>query len=134
MTPTVALAGPQKTLAAVDPFDGTARDSGLVPIDVAPRDVYPRIIFFDEHRAHFAGTNIAQHERVRILSAVELLSDHLVGISGPFHARQVVVARIARNFHPLRRAAIGVHDADARRGVHLAGFRIWKRLRDGIKT
>src|SRR4051812_39498393 len=114
MTPTVALAGPQETLAAVDPFDVAARDSRLVPIDVSPRDVDPRFVFLSQDRTNLARANVAKHDGVRILAAVELLNDDLVGVRGKFHARKIVVARVAGDFEPLRRTAVGAHNADAR--------------------
>ena len=49
VTPAIAFAGPEKSFTAIDPFDVAARESGLVPIDVAPRDVYPRFVFFSQN-------------------------------------------------------------------------------------
>ena len=115
MTPAVAFTRPEKTSALIDPFDVAASESGFVPIDVAPRDVNPCFVFLSHHRPHFAGARIAHHHVVRVLTAIELLNDQLVGIRRPFHAGQIVVARIAGNLKPASWTTVRVDDTDASR-------------------
>src|SRR6185369_17084830 len=115
MTPAIALAGPEKTFAAVDPLDVAAPESGFVPVDVAPRNVDPRFVFFSHDRTDFAGARVRHHHGVGVLATIELLNDQLIRICGPLHPRQVVVAGIAGHFDPARWTTIRIHDADASR-------------------
>src|SRR5687767_682044 len=134
MTPAVAFAGPEEALAAVDPFNVAARDSRALPIDVAPRDVHPRFVFFDQHWTDLSCAHVAEHDGVGVLAAVELLNDDFFGVCGPLHARQIVVACIAWNFEPSRSTAAGVYYANARGGIHLTSFRIGKNCQNWIKS
>src|SRR5262245_25066363 len=47
--PAVAFAGPQETLAAVNPFDVATPDSRLVPTDITPGDVDPGVVLLGQY-------------------------------------------------------------------------------------
>src|ERR1041384_1804719 len=83
MPPAISLAGPKKTFAAIDPFDVAARESGLVPIDVAPRGIDPRFVFLRQDRTRFAGACVGKKHDVCVLAAIELLDHDFVGAGGP---------------------------------------------------
>ena len=134
MPPTISFTGPQEAFAVVNPFSIAAGQSSLVPIDVAPGNVNPGIILFHQHWTYFAGANVAQHESVVVLQTIQLLNDDLVRIRGPFHARQVVVARVTGNIEPTSGAAGCGYHPDARGGICLARLRIREGSDDGIET
>src|SRR4030095_5614275 len=125
MSPTVTLAGPEKTLAVVDPFNVATSEAGLVPVDIAPGNVDPRIIFLSQHWMNLPGSRIAQHDHIRILQTVELLNDYFIGVSGPLHARKIVVTRVSRNIEPTRRTSGRRNHTDAGGRVSFPG--LWIR-------
>src|ERR1041384_4737414 len=133
MPPAISLAGPKKTFAAIDPFDVAAPESGLVPIDVAPRGIVPRFVFLSQDRTRFAGGCVGKKHDVCVLAAIELLDHDFVGAGGPLHPRQIVVSRITGNIDPPRWTTVRVHNANTSGGVCLTGLRIWECCCNWIK-
>ena len=80
-----------------------------------------------------AGVGIRQHDAHGVLVPVELLENDLVGVAGPFHERDVVIARVAGDFQPARLSAGGRDDADPAGGVGFADLGILDRVDAGIK-
>src|SRR5437868_450386 len=78
VAPAVSLAGPQKPLAMVHPLDVSTGEALLVPIEISPRDVDPGVVFLGKNGSNPTVFNAAQHHDVRVLQAVELLTDHFV--------------------------------------------------------
>ena len=78
--------------------------------------------------------NVSEHDNVGVLQAVKLLDDDLIRTRGPFHSRQIVVARVAGNVEPERLAAGSANDPYLRRGIHLAGLGIRKRSDHWIES
>src|ERR1044072_286676 len=81
--------GPQETFATVNPFNVAASDAGLVPIDIAPRDVDPGFVLLSQNGMRLSGARVSEHHDVGVLATIELLNNELVRARRPFHARQV---------------------------------------------
>src|SRR6185436_4791668 len=78
MPPAVALARPQEALASLDPLDVAARETFLVPIDVAPRNINPGVFFLCEDRLDLPRTRIAEHHDVGVLKPIQLLNGDFI--------------------------------------------------------
>src|SRR5690242_12839774 len=113
MPPAVALTGPEETLTIINPFEVATTQTRLVPIDITPGNVHPRIIFFGEHRPHFSSAHITEHDNVRVLQTIQLLDNDLVRVRSPLHAWQIVVARIPGHIEPLSCTAFCRDNSDA---------------------
>src|SRR6266550_9525989 len=127
VSPAVTFARPKKSLAVIYPLDIAASQARLVPVDVAPRDVHPGVVFFGKHRMNFASLAITKHDHVRVLQAVELLNDNFIGVCGPLHAGQIVVAWVAGNIEPACGAPGGAYHTNACGRISLTCFWIRKR-------
>src|SRR6266498_572018 len=67
MSPAVTFAGPKESRTAIDPLSIAPGQSGFVPIDIAPGDIDPGIVFFCKYRADLTGASVAKHDRLGIL-------------------------------------------------------------------
>src|SRR5271157_3165778 len=63
-----------------------------------------------------------------------MFENQRVGISSPFHARNVVLVRIAGDLHPLCFPADGRHDTDANGGILCSGLRVGNLSDCGINA
>src|SRR5437899_7758358 len=104
MPPSAPLADPGEAFPALEPAE-------------VIHDVDPRAVAIDEDRLHGAGARVTEVKCERILKSVEVLEHDVVRLTGPVHARDVVVPRVARDRQPPRFPAAGTHDAHTRRGV-----------------
>ena len=103
VSPPVALAGPQELCSPREPLQIVHHvEPGAVPLG--------------EHRAHGAARGVRQQHAIGILEPVHALQHELLG-SRPFHARQVVVPRVAVDLQPRGGAAVRAHDARRDRGI-----------------
>ena len=75
-------------------------------------------------RRDVAAARVGDQQIVGVLQPVQLLDQQRARVVGPLQRRQIGVARIAGRLHPADRAAGGVDDADAHRGIGGAGLRI----------
>ena len=118
MAPAIALAGPQEPFSLVGPFNIAARQAVLVPIELAPGNVHPRLVLFGEEHARNRrqfGLGLAQpacdHHRC-LLSAVRVVGERA----------DAAAARRRADGHPVNlhfsfvaRPAVRADHSDARR-------------------
>src|SRR4029078_5184146 len=90
--PAVSLARPQEVTTLADPPDLVDDvDPGLRLVAARPR--------------HLAARRVAVEEIVAIRQPVQLLDGHAPAVD-PLEPREVVLPRIARDLHPLRRPSL----------------------------
>src|SRR5439155_26962520 len=87
MPPPVLLAEPEKLLPAVESAQ-------------VIHHVHPGAILIAMDPLDGAGVGISQQHVIGVLKPVQMLEYQLVRVSSPPHSRDVVIARIARDFHP----------------------------------
>ena len=121
MLPAVAFAPGDEALPVVDPLEA------LVRID-------PGRVRVGEQRFHGAGAQIREHHAVRLLQPVQLLEEDITGTLGTPDVEDIVLARIARDVEPTRRAARGRHNAHAGGRVQVAGLGILHHLRPRVEA
>src|ERR1700751_1803906 len=84
----------------------------------------------------FAGGSIGEEDVIGILQAIEMLDGDVVrgrvASRGPFHARDVIFARVAGDGHPAGFAALRANHSDAHGGIRSAGNRIRNIKNRGI--
>ena len=112
MIPAAALRHPQDVLV-------TVHESQVIEL------LDPSAVLLGEQGAHGSRLRIGQQHLQRILKPVEMLDNELPAPRSlvcrhPRHARDVMLARIARHGHPARVAACRTHDADATRRIRLS--------------
>ncbi len=101
--PAVALARPEKLGALRKPLD-------LV------HDVDPGTVALGEDGSSRSCRRIREHDAVGVLEPVDTLEDQLVR-SRPFHAREIVLARVIGDLQPRRGAAVGTYDSCPHRRI-----------------
>ena len=113
-TPAVAIGGPGEGSPVIEPLQVVVDvDPGLVPVG--------------EHRADLPGPGLREHHLEPVLAAVEPLDHQVVRLRRPFHADDVVLARVAVDLDPPGLAARGRDDPHARGRVLLARLGITHR-------
>ena len=114
--PAVALTDPQELRPTREPLQ-------------IVHHVEPGVVPLGEHRAHGAARGIRQQHAISVLEPVHALQHELFR-SRPFHARQVVVPRVAVDLQPRRGAAVRADHARRDRGIRRSRFRVLDR--DGV--
>ena len=96
MAPTIFLARPQEFFPLVEPVP-----AAIVVIAVPGRKhINPGLVFLGVDVGSFTGGGVAEEQPAFILLPVLLLQDDLVGVSGPLHARHVMLPGITGHVHP----------------------------------
>src|SRR4051812_34590619 len=106
MTPTIFLTYPQKSSATFYPLPACRvfAPAGFY--------VYPCFISFAVYLLHITTGCVAIHDLALLLLAVKLLYHQFSAVVSPFHARYIVLLRIAGYIHFGRSAVCHVHHID----------------------
>src|SRR5580700_2264754 len=111
MAPAVAFAEPKKFSAAAKPGDFI-------------HHVDPRFVFIEKNGMHGTVRGICEKDFVPVLETIQVLYDQLLRIFGPFHAGEVVVARVAGNVEPASVTAGCINHAHANGRIYGARNRV----------
>src|ERR1700722_18592312 len=111
MAPAVAFAEPKKFSAAAKPGDFI-------------HHVDPRFVFIEKNGMHGTVRGICEKDFVPVLETIQELYDQLLRIFGPFHAGEVVVARVAGNVEPASVTAGCINHAHANGRIYGARNRV----------
>ena len=93
----------------------------------------PRVCALTQQFLCVAGIYVGNESPVNVLLSSKLLNEQLFTITGPLHAYQVVLARVAGNIHPLCFAATGRHDTNTHSGVSFTDFRVRKLFKRRVQ-
>ena len=94
----------------------------------------PSFVGVDQQRGDFARGRLSHEHAVGVLQAVQLLEQQTAGARDPLEVVDVVLARVARGFHPADVATGGVHHADAAGGVEFARLGVGNALNLRVKA
>ena len=88
----------------------------------------PGFVGVDEQWSDFARGGFGDEHAVGVLQAVQLLQQQATGAGDPLEVVDVMLARVARGFHPANVATRGVHHADAAGRVEFARLGVGNAL------
>ena len=80
----------------------------------------PGFVGVDQQRGDFARGRLSHEHAVGVLQAVQLLEQQTAGAGDPLEVVDVVLARVARGFHPADVATGGIYHTDAAGRVEFA--------------
>src|ERR1041384_5525548 len=76
---------------------------------------------------------IAEHNQIGVLQTIELLQRDFIGVRGPVHPGEVVIAWVAGHFEPRRRSTLRAYNSDSRSRILLTSLWILNRYDPWIK-